>query len=124
MPRKTAFRQSLRAVLLVLKEQVFPWWISEEKTLAWLGMIMLIILSLLSVYVAVIFNNWSRDFYNTIEQKNLDAFLHQVVIFIPLFLLLLFDFCSRSYLTAWLSFRWRRWSTVQLQKTWQCKMNM
>ncbi len=123
MPRKTAFRQSLRAVLLVLKEQVFPWWISEEKTLAWLGMITLIILSLLSVYVAVIFNNWSRDFYNTIEQKNLDAFLHQVVIFIPLFLLLLFDFCSRSYLTAWLSFRWRRWSTVQLQKTWLSNKN-
>jgi putative ATP-binding cassette transporter len=123
MKPHTPLRQSLRTIFLILQKQIFPWWISEEKKIAWLGMISLVILSLASVYIAVLFNNWSRDFYNTLEQKNLDGFLHQVLIFIPLVAILLFDFCTRSYLTAWLSFRWRRWATVTLQKKWLSNYN-
>ncbi len=112
------WRQLFSPFFLILKKQIFPWWVSEEKKLAWGGMSILIILSLASVYIAVLFNNWSRDFYNTLEKKNLHAFLHQILIFIPLVAMLLFDFCTRAYLTAWLSFRWRRWATVALQKKW------
>ncbi|MFZ4116690.1 MAG: ABC transporter ATP-binding protein/permease [Chthoniobacterales bacterium] len=123
MQPRPPLRQSLRTIFLILQKQIFPWWISEEKKIAWLGMISLVILSLASVYIAVLFNNWSRDFYNTLEQKNLDGFLHQVLIFIPLVAILLFDFCTRAYLTAWLSFRWRRWATVALQKKWLSNYN-
>ena len=123
MAQRTPFLQSLRSILLILKQQIFPWWISEEKKVAWCGIITLLLLSLGSVYIAVIFNSWSRNFYNTIEQKNLEAFLHQTLIFFVIMIFLLADFCTRSYLTAWLSFRWRRWSTLQLQTKWLSNKN-
>ncbi len=113
----------LRTINSILGDYIFPWWRSNEKKIAWGGMAALIVMSLLSVYIAVIFNDWSRDFYNTIEKKDLNGFLHEVLIFIPILAILLFDFCSRSYLTSWLSFRWRRWSTDRLQEKWLSHKN-
>jgi len=107
----------------ILKNYIFPWWLSKEKKIAWSGLIALLVLSLISVYIAVVFNNWTRDFYNAIEKKDLMLFLHQVFIFIPLVGILLFDFSCRAYLTAWLSFRWRRWSTEKLQDLWLSHKN-
>lgn len=113
----------LRTINSILGHYIFPWWRSSEKKIAWGGMAALIVMSLLSVYIAVVFNDWSRDFYNTIEKKDLNGFLHEVLIFIPLLAALLFDFCSRNYLSAWLSFRWRRWSTERLQEKWLSHKN-
>lgn len=113
----------LKKFYSILKQYIFPWWLSEEKKMAWSGLLGLLLLSLVSVYIAVIFNEWTRNFYNAIEKKDLTNFLHQILIFIPLVGILLFDFCCRSYLTAWFSFRWRHWSTEKLQEQWLAHKN-
>ncbi|MBX9742542.1 MAG: ATP-binding cassette domain-containing protein [Chthoniobacterales bacterium] len=113
----------LGAIYNILKRYIFPWWQSQEKKIAWGGLIALLVMSLISVYIAVIFTDWSRYFYNAIEKKDLATFIHEVCVFVPLVSILLFDFCSRTYLTAWLSFRWRRWGTEQLQKKWLSHKN-
>ncbi len=115
--------QKTRYCYTLAKKYIFPWWSSEEKKVAWGGLLALVLLSLLSVYIAVLFTNWQRDFFNTIEKKDLHRFLYEALIYGPLMGAVLFDFCSRAYLTAWLSFRWRRWSTEQLQKTWLSHKN-
>jgi putative ATP-binding cassette transporter len=107
----------------ILKKYIFPWWKSEEKKVAWSGFVALVVISLISVYIAVLFTNWQRDFFNAIEKKDLHRFLHEALLYGPLVGAILFDFCSRAYLTAWLSFRWRRWSTEQLQKKWLSHKN-
>ncbi len=107
----------------ILKKYIFPWWKSEEKKVAWSGFVALVFVSLLSVYIAVLFTNWQRDFFNAIEKKDLHRFLHETLLYGPLVGVILFNFCSRAYLTAWLSFRWRRWSTERLQKKWLSHKN-
>jgi vitamin B12/bleomycin/antimicrobial peptide transport system ATP-binding/permease protein len=98
--------------------EVKPWFVSEEKTLARTGVIALVLMSFFSVYMGVIMNEWSKDFYNTISDKNLSGFKTQVLRFIPILILLIIDFCTRQYFTAWYSFRWRRWKTELLQNHW------
>jgi putative ATP-binding cassette transporter len=104
--------------LRVYWQQITPWWRSEEKRIAWGGTFALIGMSFISVYIGVLFNDWTKAFYNTLEDRSLPDFLHQALVYIPLVALLLLDFCSRNYVTAWLSFRWRRWMTSDLTARW------
>ncbi|MBX9976674.1 MAG: ATP-binding cassette domain-containing protein [Alphaproteobacteria bacterium] len=108
----------LHSFYQILRQHIFPWWMSKEKITAWVGLISLIGMSIFSVYMAVLMNEWNRDFFDAIENKNMDDFLRQVLVFIPLMIILIMDFCSRSYLSSWLSFRWRRWATNDLQTRW------
>lgn len=104
-------------------QQITPWWKSDEKKLAWGGLCALIAMSFVSIYIAVLSNAWMKVFYNALEDRDFDAFIHQALIYIPLMAVILLDFCGRNYLTAWLSFRWRRWMTASLQTEWLTNKN-
>ncbi len=95
-----------------------PWWKSDEKKLAWMGVIFLITLSLFSVYIGVILNEWSRDFFNALEQKNLTEFFHLVRIFFIIVAVFLLEVCTRHYFMMWYGFRWRRWLTRKISSQW------
>jgi putative ATP-binding cassette transporter len=95
-----------------------PWFVGEEKKFAIGCFIALIILSLFSVYIGVVINEWSRDFFNSLSNKDLASFKKLVLKFIPIIILLIIDFCTRQYLTMWYSFRWRKWKTEKLQAKW------
>ncbi len=95
-----------------------PWWKSDEKKLAWVGVCFLIAMSLTSVYIGVVLNEWSRDFFNALEQKNLAEFFHQIRIFFIIVTVYLLEFCTRYYFMAWYGFRWRRWLTEKISGQW------
>jgi putative ATP-binding cassette transporter len=95
-----------------------PWFVGEEKKFAILGFVALVILSFVSVYIAVISNEWMRDFFNSISEKNLANFQKLMIVYIPLLVVLLTDFCTRQYIAAWYGFRWRKWKTEKLQAKW------
>jgi putative ATP-binding cassette transporter len=99
------------------------WFFSYEKKLAWIGLIALMLMSIFSVYLGVLMNEWSKNFFNAISDKNKEAFLQQVIIFIPLAMLVISDFCVRSYFSSWYAFRWRRWQTETLQARWLAQKN-
>ncbi|MEY3196837.1 MAG: hypothetical protein RLZZ59_203 [Pseudomonadota bacterium] len=101
-----------------LWKEVTPWFKSEERKIAYLGIISLILMSLCSVYIGVSLNNWSKDFFNAISDKNLVHFKAEIFRFIPIVIFYIADSCTRAYLTAWYSFRWRRWMTQKLQNLW------
>jgi putative ATP-binding cassette transporter len=103
--------------------QIKPWWVSEEKKIAWVGLISLISISCLAVYMGVLFNEWSKYFYESLENKNYAAFKHQLLIFVPLAIVTITEFCLRNYLSAWLSFRWRKWMTTRLVTEWLSNKN-
>ena len=94
------------------------WWRSEEKKVAWLGLTALIIASLLVVYSSVLLNNWSREFFTSLEQKDLKKFTHLIIQFSIIIAFMIFTFCTKNYLNLWYSFRWRNWLTKYLEKKW------
>ncbi|MEA9390639.1 ABC transporter ATP-binding protein/permease [Acerihabitans sp. TG2] len=95
-----------------------PFWLSEEKWRAW-GMLMVIIaLSLSTVYISVLFNEWNRVFYDALQTKNYAVFKSQLIRFTWLALLFILISIYKIYLTQGLQMYWRRWMTRQYMDKW------
>src|SRR5437667_10440166 len=95
-----------------------PYWNSEERWFA-RGLLVLVIgLSLLSVYLSVLYNYWNRDFFDAIQQKNEPKFWHQLILFCPLVSAFIISGVAQYYLQAWLIIRWRHWLTRRSQANW------
>ena len=97
---------------------ITPYWRSEEKGIAWLLLVAVIALSLFSVAISVVLNSWYRDFYNSLENKDLAAFTHSILYFCGIATIAILGAVYRSYLTQMLTIRWRRWLTEQHFAKW------
>ncbi|WP_263260375.1 ABC transporter ATP-binding protein/permease [Pseudomonas sp. RIT-PI-S] len=99
-------------------EMITPYWRSEEKGRAWLLLAAVIGLSLFSVAISVLVNNWYRDFYNALQEKNTAAFTHLILYFGGIAAIAILGAVYRLYLTQMLTIRWRRWLTEQQFARW------
>lgn len=95
-----------------------PYWQSEEKGMAWLLLGVVVALNLGLVALSVAFNKWYNGFYNSIQNKDYEAFKIQL----SYFALLAFGFIVvavyQSYLRQMLQIRWRRWLTGVFLEDW------
>jgi putative ATP-binding cassette transporter len=111
----------------------WPYFCSEEWKIAWVLLVVAIALSLGRVYLGVLFNDWNRDFFNALEQKDLTptpVAIAGIVLFevnrfaylLGYFLILAFIFIVVAvygiYLGQILQLRWRRWMTRDLSAKW------
>ncbi len=103
-----------RAVWRLIK----PYWTSEEKWKARGLLVTVIGLALGMVYLNVLFNDWNRDFYNALENKNFDAFKSQLWRFSYLAFIYIAVAIYRIYLTQALEIQWRTWLTRQYMDEW------
>ena len=46
-----------------------PYWVSEERGIAWLLLIAIIVINMAVVYINVRLNKWSADFYNALQNQ-------------------------------------------------------
>jgi putative ATP-binding cassette transporter len=102
---------------------ITPYWRSEEKTVAWTLLLAVIGLSLIGVAMSVWFNSWNRDFYNALENKDYDAFVHLVLYFGAIAVVAIVTGVFRTYLTQMLTIRWRRWLTEKHFAHWLARKN-
>lgn len=100
-----------------------PYWRSEEKGKAWLLLGAVIVLSLFSVAISVLLNNWYRDFYNALQEKDTAAFSHLILYFGGIAAIAILGAVYRLYLTQMLTIRWRRWLTEQHFARWLAHKN-
>ncbi len=111
----------------------WPYFRSEEWKLAWVLLIAAVALSLGRVYLGVLFNDWNRDFFNALEQKDLTPTpvelaghvffeINRFTYLLGKFLVLAFIFIVVAvygiYLGQILQLRWRRWMTRDLSGKW------
>jgi putative ATP-binding cassette transporter len=112
---------------------VWPYFSSEEWKTAWALLIAVVVLSLASVYLAVQFNSWRREFYNMLNTKDLhdvpvvigsatlfttNYFLYLMGKFTFLALLAIVVGVYAVYLRQILQLRWRKWITKKLIDRW------
>jgi putative ATP-binding cassette transporter len=95
-----------------------PYWKSEERWRAWGLLVAVIGLTLALVYMAVLFNDWNRLFYNSLEQKNAEDFGDLLLYFSFLAAAYIAIAVYRLYLRQMLSMRWRVWLTRQYLAEW------
>ena len=112
---------------LVIKSAIFirklielaaPYWRSEERWRARGLLAAIVALTLGLVYMAVLFNDWNREFYNALEQKNFDDFKDLLLYFGFLAAVYIAAAVYKIYLTQMLEMRWRVWLTRQYLADW------
>jgi putative ATP-binding cassette transporter len=99
------------------------YWRSEEKGMAWLLLIVVIAMSLVGVAISVWFNSWYRDFYNALQNKDLEAFTRLIGYFCGIAAVAIAIAVYKLYLTQMLTIRWRRWLTEQHFSAWLAHKN-
>ena len=95
-----------------------PYWHSEERWRARGLLAAIVALTLGLVYMAVLFNDWNREFYNSLEQKNFADFKDLLLYFCFLAAVYIAPAVYKLYLTQMLEMRWRVWLTRQYLGDW------
>lgn len=78
----------------------------------------IILAIVLTVFLSVQLNAWNKPFYDAIERRDLDAFLHQLVVFGVLASALLALDVADTWLDITLKVDLRKWSTRRLMRLW------
>jgi putative ATP-binding cassette transporter len=108
----------LLSTLAAIRRLAAPYFRSEDK---WAGRALLgavIILMLADVGIDVLINQWRAKFYNALQDRNWDAFTHQLITFSLLAGTSIVCVVNQLYLTQWLQIRWRRWATNRYLGGW------
>ncbi|MBF0481916.1 MAG: ABC transporter ATP-binding protein/permease [Desulfovibrionaceae bacterium] len=95
-----------------------PYWYSEER---WPGRGLLAVIvgmSLTLVFLNVLFNKWNNAFYDTLQNRDLDGFYHQLGKFCILAFFFIVVAVYQSYLRQMLQIRWRKWLTDYYLRDW------
>src|ERR1700712_3895092 len=95
-----------------------PYWVSEERGIAWLLLIAIIAINMAVVYINVRLNSWSADFYNTLQAKRVAEFPRLLLIFAGLAFAYILLAVYGRYLRQMLGFRWRQWLTHRYLEQW------
>ncbi len=95
-----------------------PYWWSEQR---WLGrglLAIIVVLNLGLVYLSVLFNEWNRLFYDSLQNKDYESFKAQLLRFTVLAMIYIAIAVYRLYLNQMLEMRWRQWLTKHYLERW------
>jgi len=95
-----------------------PYFRSDER---WPGRILLagvIAIELSLVALQVVLNQWYNRFYNTLQDRNWDAFVSAILFFCALATVYTLLVVYQTYINQWLQIRWRRWMTENYLRQW------
>ncbi len=107
-----------------------PYFNSEERWTARLLLFVVLALNLGGVGLNVLLNSWNGEFFNSLQNKDFDAFLGLLMTwgpaegggvmpgFVAIMALYIPIACLRVYLRKVLQVRWRRWMTAQFTGAW------
>jgi putative ATP-binding cassette transporter len=107
-----------RGFLAQLWKLSAPYWWSEDRWLA-RGLLALIIgLNIGSVYLLKLYNDWNGRFFNSLQDKNEQAFYDELKYFAILVAIFIVNAMYRVWLRQLLSLRWRQWLTTRYSEFW------
>ena len=95
-----------------------PYFQSDEKWKARGLLLAIVALNLGLVYMAVLFNDWNKLFYDALQEKNATVFWAQLGRFTYLAFAFIIIAVYKFYLTQLLELRWRAWMTGHYLQRW------
>ncbi len=102
-----ASRSFLRQVWALTK----PYWWSEDRWVARGLLAAVVTLNLGLVFLTVLINEWNKDFFNALQNKDSGVFSQQLLVWLLLAAAYLVSAVSQLTLNMGLQIRWRRWLT-------------
>src|SRR3954469_15063368 len=118
MQQKLASLREARTFLARIGALVVPYWRSEERWVARGLLAAVVFLTLGLVAVLVLLNDWNREFYNALEQRDFEAFQALLLRFGVLAAIYIVGSVYRLYLRQMLEIRWRGWLTRHYLDLW------
>ena len=109
---------NIRSTLAIVWRIASPYFRSEDR---WAGGILLasvVAIELSLVAIDVLVNQWNNRFYNALQDRAWDAFLHETLIFCLLAGTNVILAVYQLYLNQWLQIRWRQWMTRRYLGEW------
>jgi putative ATP-binding cassette transporter len=97
---------------------ISPYWASEDRWMAWVLLLGVVLLTLAMVYLTVLLNQWNNAFYTALQDKNMVAFRGQLFRVTYLITIFIFLAVYQVYLNQMLEIRWRRWLTDRYLGSW------
>ncbi len=97
---------------------VTPYFKSEERWIAITLLVGAISLTFVAVGLEVLFNDWNRRFYDSLQNKDEAAFWREITIFSLLAAGFIAAGVARAIVSPYLRLRWRRWLTRQYLAHW------
>lgn len=97
---------------------VVPYFRSEERWIAITLLIGAISLTFVAVGLEVLFNDWNRRFYDSLQNKDEAAFWREITIFTVLAFGFIAAGVARAIVSPYLRLRWRRWLTRRYLAHW------
>ena len=97
---------------------VTPYFKSEEWPYAIPLLIGAIALTFTGVGLEVLFNEWNRRFYDSLQNKSETVFWQEIVVFSWLAALFIVNAVARAIVSPYLRLRWRRWLTNHYISHW------
>jgi putative ATP-binding cassette transporter len=95
-----------------------PYFSSEKKWQARGLLLAIVALNLGLVYMNVLFNDWNKLFYDSLQDKNAAVFWEQLGRFTYLAFAFIVIAVYKFYLTQLLEIRWRSWMTTHYLQRW------
>jgi vitamin B12/bleomycin/antimicrobial peptide transport system ATP-binding/permease protein len=95
-----------------------PYFRSEDKLAGRVLLAAVIAIELTVVGINVLLNEWNNRFYNALQEKNWDGFVHEMGIFCILATAYIILAVYQLYLNQWLQIRWRNWLTHHYLGEW------
>src|SRR5579871_4189171 len=95
-----------------------PYWKSEERRPSGALLVTIIALTLLGVWINVVFTDWNNLFYNSLQDKNVPEIWHQLGRFCYIGAGSIIVGVTQIYLQQMLQIRWRRWLTEYHVNRW------
>ena len=108
----------LASTLATIWRLSVPYYRSDDR---WPGRFLLaavIAIELSVVAINVALSYWYNAFYNTLQDRNWDAFIKDLLIFCALASVFTVLVVYQNYLNLWLQIRWRRWMTQTYLRQW------
>ncbi|MDF2998721.1 MAG: transporter domain protein [Xanthobacteraceae bacterium] len=110
--------ESIKTLLADVWRLSIPYFRGEDR---WAGRILLgavVALEFAWVYATVLLNEWNNAFYNSLQDKDYEAFKHQLWLFAAYATGAIIVAVYQIYLRQWLQIRWRTWMTDKYLQTW------
>ena len=95
-----------------------PYFRSQDRGPGLVLLAAVIAIELSIVGITVLINEWNNRFYNALQTRNWDAFVHQLGYFSVLATIYILLAVYQLYLNQWLQIRWRRWMTSSYLDHW------
>ena len=114
----TAKRQAFKTFAAQAWALTRPYFHSDQKWKARGLLLAIVALNLGLVYMAVLFNDWNKLFYDALQEKNATVFWAQLGRFTYLAFAFIVIAVYKFYLTQLLEMRWRAWMTGHYLQRW------